>query len=322
MGKMIDGEWSTEWYDSDETGHFVREDTVFGDQIRADGSTDYPVEAGRYHLYVSLACPWAHRTLIARALRGLEDAISVSVVHWKMGEDGWAFRPDDDPDATEDPINGAQFLREVYREADPQYTGRVTVPVLWDKKKQTIVNNESRDILRMLSTQFGALATREFDLYPSQLSDEIDRVTDSFYTPVNNGVYRAGFADSQQAYDEAVDTLFDALDHWEQHLSKQRFLCGAHLTEADICMFTTLVRFDPVYCTHFKCNIRRLAGYPNLWNYLLDIYQTPHIAETVNLRHIKHHYYCSHPMVNPKGIVPRGFKVDYNAPHDRARFDA
>ena len=320
MGKMIDGKWSTEWYGSDERGHFVREDTVFSDQIRADGSSDYPVEAGRYHLYISLACPWAHRTLIARALRGLEDAISVSVVHWKMGDDRWEFRPDEDSDATDDPSIGAQFLRELYAKADPDYTGRVTVPVLWDKKTGRIVNNESRDILRMLSTQFGAVATREFDLYPRALRAEIDRVTDAIYTPINNGVYRAGFADSQDAYDEAVADLFGALDHWEAHLSTQRYLCGSSLTEADICMFTTLVRFDPVYCTHFKCNLRRLREYPNLWNYLLDIYQTPHIAETVNLRHIKNHYYCSHPTVNPKGIIARGFEVDYDAPHDRGRF--
>lgn len=321
MGKMIDGEWSTEWYESDDSGHFVREDTVFDGQIRADGSTGFPVEAGRYHLYVSLACPWAHRTLIARALRGLEEVISVSVVHWEMGEGGWEFRPDDDEDATDDPLNGARFLREIYRAADANYTGRVTVPALWDKKKKGIVNNESRDILRMLSTQFGALATREFDLYPTDLRAESDRIADAIYTPINNGVYRAGFAYSQGAYDEALGDLFEALDHWEEHLSTQRYLCGARLTEADICLFTTLVRFDPVYCTHFKCNLRRLSQYPNLWNYLLDIYQTPHIAQTVNLRHIKHHYYRSHPLVNPTGIIARGFEVDYQAPHDRGRFE-
>lgn len=321
MGKMIDGKWSTEWYSADTKGHFIREDTVFDGQIRADGSTDFPVEAGRYHLYVSLACPWAHRTLIARALLGLEDVISVSVVHWLMADDGWEFLPGDDPDATEDFANGTRYLREVYAKSDPNYTGRVTVPVLWDKKTNTIVNNESRDILRMMSTQFSALATREFDLYPSDLSAEIDRITDAIYTPINNGVYRAGFASSQEAYDEAVTEVFEALDYWDEHLSKQRYLCGARLTEADICLFTTLVRFEPVYSTHFKCNIRRLSEYPNLWNYLLDIYQTPHVAETVNLRHIKHHYYCSHPTVNPTGIIARGFVIDYDAPHDRDRFE-
>jgi putative glutathione S-transferase len=320
MGKMIDGKWSTEWYGSDETGHFVREDTVFGDQIRADGSTDFGAEAGRYHLYVSLACPWAHRTLIARALLGLEEAISVSVVHWFMQDDGWEFRTDDDADATEDTVNGARLLREVYLKADDRYTGRVTVPALWDKKTGAIVNNASRDILRMFTTQFGALATRDVDLSPPELRAEIDRAIDAIYTPINNGVYRAGFADSQSAYDEAVDELFGALEQWEEVLKNQRFMCGSQLTEADICLFTTLVRFDPVYCTHFKCNRRRLAEFPNLWNFMLDVYQTPGVAETCNLRHIKRHYYCSHPTVNPKRIVAQGFEVDYDAPHDRARF--
>lgn len=321
MGKMIDGKWSTEWYASDETGHFIREDTVFAGEIRQDGSTKFQPEAGRYHLYISLACPWASRVLMARSLLGLKEAISVSVVHWLMGEEGWAFRPDEDPDATDDPIFGADLMQEIYLKADPRYTGRVTVPALWDKKTETIVNNESRDLLRMLSTEFKALASTDIELSPPDLRAQIDETIDAIYEPVNNGVYRAGFAYTQEAYDEAIDGLFSALDRWEAVLAEQRYLCGARFTEADICLFTTLVRFDPVYATHFKCNRRRLLEYPNLWNYMLDIYQMPGVAETVNLRHIKNHYYQSHPSVNPKRIVARGFDVDYDAPHDRARFE-
>ncbi|MFW5966564.1 MAG: glutathione S-transferase family protein [Persicimonas sp.] len=318
MGKMIDGEWTTEWYGSDEMGHFEREDTVFHDRVRADEASAHPVESGRYHLYVSLACPWAHRTLIGRALLGLEEHISVSVVHWLMDEDGWEFR-DDDPDATLDPVNGARYLREIYKKAADDYTGRVTVPILWDKKEETIVNNESREILRMLTTQFAELADEDIDLSPESMRDEIDDVITAIYEPINNGVYRCGFADSQQAYDEALETLFEALEHWDEVLDKQRFLVGDRLTEADICMFTTLLRFDPVYCTHFKCNRRRLADFDNLLDYTREIYQLPGVAETCNLRHIKHHYYRSHPMVNPTRIVARGFEVDYDAPHNRDR---
>ncbi len=316
MGKMIDGTWTTEWYGSDEEGHFQREETVFHGRVSAAPGAEHPVETGRYHLYVSWACPWAHRTLIARSLLGLEEHVSISAVHWLMGEEGWEFR-DDDPDTIADSVNGARYLREVYKKADDHYTGRVTVPVLWDKRTDTLVNNESREILRMFTTQFDELSRPGVDLCPDDLREEIDRVIDAIYEPINNGVYSAGFSDSQGAYDEAVDTLFEALDHWEGVLSGQRYLCGSRLTEADICLFTTLVRFDPVYCTHFKCNRRRLAQYDNLWNYTKDIYQTPGVAETCNLRHIKNHYYRSHPTVNPKRIVAQGFEVDYDAPHNR-----
>ena len=320
MGKMIDGEWTTQWYSSDDTGHFQREDTVFHDWVRADGSTDFPVESGRYHLYVSWACPWAHRTLITRALKGLDEHVTLSAVDWFMGEEGWTFEGDD-PDMIPDDVNGATYLREIYKRADDNYTGRVTVPVLWDKERATIVNNESPEIMRMFDVEFDALATNDVDLYPEGYRDAIDETIEAIYNPINNGVYRSGFADTQEAYDEAVRTLFDALDHWEGVLDEQRYLCGDRFTEADICMFTTLVRFDPVYATHFKCNLKRLADYPNLWNYLKDIYQIPGIAETVNLRHIKNHYYQSHETVNPKRIVARGFEVDYTEPHDRDRLE-
>jgi putative glutathione S-transferase len=318
MGKMIDGEWTTEWYSSDDTGHFQREDTVFHNWVRADGSSDFPVESGRYHLYVSWACPWAHRTLITRALKGLEDHVSLSAVDWFMGDEGWTFEGDD-PDMIPDTVNGATYLREVYKLADDNYTGRVTVPILWDKERSTIVNNESPEIMRMFDVEFDALAENDVDLYPAGYQDQIDETIEAIYTPINNGVYRAGFADTQEAYDEAVHDLFDALEHWESVLDEQRFLCGERMTEADICMFTTLVRFDPVYATHFKCNLKRLADFPNLWNYLKEIYQVPGVAETVNLRHIKNHYYQSHETVNPKRIVAGGFEVDYSTPHDRHR---
>ncbi len=319
MGKMIDGEWTTEWYGSDEEGHFKREDTVFHGRVSAAPDSEHPAASGRYHLYVSWACPWAHRTLMARSLLGLEEHISISAVHWFMGEDGWEFR-DDDPDTIADDVNDSEYLREVYRKADDHYTGRVTVPVLWDKEEETIVNNESREILRMFTTQFDEFSRDDLDLCPDELRDDIDRVIDQIYEPINNGVYSAGFADSQKAYDEAVDALFEALAHWEDVLSGQRYLCGAQFTEADICMFTTLVRFDPVYSTHSKCNRHRLIEYDNLWNYTKEIYQMPGVAETCNLRHIKNHYYRSHPSVNPKRIVAQGFEVDYQAPHDRERF--
>ncbi|MFP4597068.1 MAG: glutathione S-transferase family protein [Persicimonas sp.] len=322
MGKMIEGEWTTEWYGSDEAGRFEREDTVFHGRVTADGSSGHPAESGRYHLYVSWACPWAHRTLIARAMLGLQEHISISAVHWFMSDEGWEFR-EDDPDVIPDTVNGVYYLREIYKRAADDYTGRVTVPVLWDKEEQTIVNNESREILRMLTTEFGELCADDApQLYSEELHDEIEHVIDAIYEPINNGVYSAGFADSQQAYDEAVDRLFKSLAHWDDVLADQRFLCGSQMTEADICMFTTLLRFDPVYCTHFKCNRHRLTHYDNLWNYTKEIYQMPGVAETCNLRHIKNHYYQSHEMVNPKRIVPQGFDVDYAAEHNRDRLGA
>lgn len=286
--------------------------------MRAAGRGDFPLEAGRYHLYVSLACPWAHRTLIARSLLGLEESTSISVSHPLMLEHGWVFREGDAE--IPDPHLGIDYLWQLYVAADPTFTGRVTVPVLWDRERATIVNNESREILRMLTTEFRPLWTREVELCPEDLREEIDRVIDAIYEPVNNGVYRSGFARSQEAYEEAVTELFDALDHWESVLAGQRYLCGDRLTEADICMFTTLVRFDAVYHTHFKCNIRRVVDYPNLWGFVRDVYQTPHVAETVRFDHIKQHYFGSHETINPTGIVPVGPTIDYTAPHDRDRF--
>ncbi len=304
---MIDGRWSTKWYSADEQGRFQREATVFHGTIEAP-------EAGRYHLYVSLACPWAHRTLILRKLKGLEDAISVSVVDPYMGEDGWAFS-----EALPDRVNAAAFLREIYKLAKADYTGRVTVPVLWDKQAGTIVNNESREIIRMLDTRFDALAKHQRTLCPPELKEKIDQEIDALYQPVNNGVYRAGFATKQLAYEEAVRELFAALDGYEKRLSTQRYLLGNVLTEADVCLFTTLVRFDPVYHYHFKCNVRRIRDYPALWGYLRDIYQEPGVRETVSLTHIKQHYFRSHPTINPHGVVPVGPELDYDEPHDRSK---
>ncbi|HYP99236.1 MAG TPA: glutathione S-transferase family protein [Polyangiaceae bacterium] len=317
MGKLIDGQWSTEWYKADDKGHFVREETKFRGAVTADGSSGFRAEPGRYHLYVSLACPWAHRTLVARALKGLESAISISVVHPHMGDNGWEFG--EFPGATGDGLHGARYLYEVYTRAKSDYSGRVTVPVLWDKQTETIVCNESRLILRMLSREFDAFAGATRVLCSDEQKAAIDAEIDALYMPVNNGVYRAGFAVKQSAYELAVHELFTALDGYEARLQKQRFLLGPTLTEADICFFTTLLRFDPVYHYHFKCNLRRLSDCPALFGYLRDIYQTPGVAETCNLEHIKHHYFTSHPNVNPTRIVPVGPVIDLNAAHDRAR---
>jgi len=318
MGRLVDGVWTTADYKTDAKGRFEREPTRFRDWITADGSSGFPAVAGRYHLYVSLACPWAHRTLILRKLKGLEEAISVSVVDPYMGENGWFFS--DYPGSTEDHVNGARYLWEVYVEADPKCTGRVTVPVLWDKERGTIVNNESREIVRMLDTAFDAVAKNRVTLYPEPLRPQIDAAIDGMYEAVNNGVYRAGFAESQQAYDEAVTGLFAALDRYERILEKQRYLCGDLLTEADVFLFTTLFRFDPVYYVHFKCNVRRIEDYPALSGFLRDVYQTDGIAETCNLRHVKEHYYRSHPFLNPRGVVPKGPEIDLTTPHGRERF--
>ncbi len=312
---LVEGEWETEGRLQDETGRFVRRPSSFRERVTADGSSGFPAEAGRYHLYIAWACPWAHRTAIARKIKGLDDAISIASVEPFMGEDGWQFSGE-----YRDPLYGAHYLREVYQKADPEYTGRVTTPTLWDRESETIVNNESREILRMLTTEFEDLATRDVDLYPSDLADEIDAAIDAIYKPINNGVYRSGFATTQDAYEEAVTELFDALDGWEDVLSRRRYLCGDRMTEADICLFTTLVRFDPVYHYHFKCNLRRVMDYPNLWNYTKDIYQQPGVAETCDLGHIKRHYYTSHGSVNPTRIIPKGPILDFGEPHDRDRF--
>ena len=308
-GMMIDGQWTNEEYEKDKKGRFQRNPTTFRDRLTADGSSGFPAVGDRYHLYVSYACPWAHRTLIMRQLKGLTDAISISAVDPLMGADGWEFS--DFRGTIADTINHTQYLREVYAIADSSYTGRVTVPILWDKKTSSIVNNESREIIRMFDTEFADIAQNKIDLYPQGLQEKIDRAINDIYNPINNGVYKAGFAKSQEAYEEAVKELFAALDYWENVLEKQKYLCGDSLTEADICMFTTLFRFDAVYYVHFKCNLRHIWDYPNLWNYLIRIYQYPGVRDTCNLEHIKLHYYQSHPHINPSGIVPYGPLIDF-----------
>jgi putative glutathione S-transferase len=320
MGKLIAGKWTTEWYGSDDKGHFIRDDTVFRNRVTRDGSSGHRAEPERYHLYVSLACPWAHRALITRQLKRLQNVVSVSIVHPHMGENGWEFL--EFPGSTRDAANGARCLHEIYTKASPSYTGRVTVPVLWDKKCQTIVCNESRLIMRMLSHEFDAFAEADVDLCPAELEEAIDREIDAMYRPVNNGVYRAGFATRQSAYEEAVRELFAALGRYEERLSTQRYLCGARPTEADICLFTTAFRFDPVYHGHFKCNLRRLRDYPALWAFVRDIYQLPGVADVCDLAHIKHHYFTSHPSINPNGIVPLGPELDLLEPHARERLGA
>ena len=319
MGKLVDGVWRDEWYDTKKSGgRFKRSDSAFRDWVTADGGSGFEAEPERYHLYVSLACPWAHRTLIFRKLKHLEEIISVDVVHWHMAENGWSFGNEDGDDAvTGDRVLGKDFLHQVYTAAKPDYTGRVTVPVLWDKRENTIVSNESAEIIRMLNTAFDAWGDAESDFYPEALRAEIDAVNEPIYHRVNNGVYKAGFATSQAAYDQAFAELFETLDELEARLGRQRYLVGAQITEADWRLFTTLLRFDPVYHGHFKCNRQRLVDYPNLWAYTRELYQVPGVAETVNLHHIKQHYYASHRSVNPTGIVPRGPEIDFAAPHGR-----
>ena len=324
MGRLVDGVWQDVWYDTKATGgKFERAASRFRDRVTADGAPapgrrrGFRAEPGRYHLYVSWACPWAHRTLILRALKKLEDVISVSVVHHFMGGNGWTFLKQEG--ATGDALYGFDYLHQLYTRADPAYSGRVTVPVLWDKKEETIVNNESSEIIRMLNSAFDAWGDASLDFYPPPLRAEIDAINDRIYPAINNGVYRAGFATAQEAYEEAFGELFAALDEMEARLSRQRYLAGDRLTEADIRFFTTLVRFDAVYVGHFKCNLRRIADYPNLSHYLRDLYQMPGVAGTVDMAHIKAHYYGSHRTINPTGIVPVGPELDFDAPHDRAR---
>ena len=315
MGLLVDGRWQDQWYDTGKSGGaFQRQESKFRDWIAPGGR--FPAEAGRYRLYVSLACPWAHRTLIFRTLKGLEDAIPVSVVHWHMGEQGWTFEPG--PGVVPDP-DGAAFLHQVYTRVDPHITTRVTVPILWDTKERTIVSNESADIIRMLNSAFDGVGARPGDFYPEAFRSEIDALNARIYDTVNNGVYKAGFATTQAAYEDAVFPLFDTLDWLERHLARRRYLCGDTLTEADWRLFTTLVRFDVVYVGHFKCNIRRIVDYPNLWGYARDLYNQPGVRPTVNFPHIKGHYYTSHPTVNPHGIVPAGPTIDWEAPPVRAR---
>lgn len=317
MGMLRDGQWTTSGDEPGAGGSFERPATQFRGRVTADGSTDFPAEPGRYHLYAAWACPWAHRTLLMRRLQGLEQTITLSVVDAFMGDDGWTFG--DDPAGIPDDVNGARHLRDIYRLADPHYTGRVTVPVLWDRHRRTIVSNESRELLRMLDHEFTAHATTPVDLCPAPLRTLVDGTIDAIYAPINNGVYRAGFATTQSAYYTAVRELFAALDRWDRVLAEQRYLCGGALTEADLCMFTTLLRFDTVYHGHFKCNIRRISDYPNLWPYLRDLYQHPGVADTCKFDAIKQHYYRSHPNINPTRIVPAGPDLDFTAPHDRRR---
>lgn len=323
MGQLIEGVWHDTWYDTKSTGgRFKRSESAFRNWLTADGAPGpegepgFSAEKDRYHLYVSLACPWAHRTLIMRTLKGLESFISVSVVNPLMLQDGWTF-DDDFPAATGDGLYQHEYLYQLYLQADPHYTGRVTVPVLWDKKTQTIVSNESAEIIRMLNTAFDAKGARAGDYYPQELRSQIDELNSWIYDTVNNGVYKAGFATTQEAYDEAVANVFQSLVRLEQILDKHRFLIGEQLTEADIRLWTTLVRFDPVYVTHFKCDKHRISDYPNLYGFLRDIYQMPGVAETVDFAHIRNHYYRSHKTINPTGIISVGPAQDLEAPHGR-----
>lgn len=322
MGYLQDGQWVDQWYETKSTGgRFIRKAPQFRHWITADGSagpsgeSGFKAEAGRYHLYVSLACPWAHRTMIFRALKGLESMISLSVVHWYMADKGWTF---EDGDAViKDTVNDAAYMYQVYTAAMPEYSGRVTVPVLWDKQRNTIVSNESPEIIRMFNTAFDEIGAIEGDYYPEALRSEIDAVNERVYDTVNNGVYKAGFATTQEAYVEALGPLFESLDWLDQRLSEQRYLTGNTITEADWRLFTTLVRFDPVYVGHFKCNLRRIDDYPNLSGYVRDLYQHPGVAETVNMQHIKCHYYASHNTINPSRVVPVGPSIDFSTPHNR-----
>lgn len=304
------------------TGEFLRPASKFRDGISADGSTGFEAEAGRYHIYVSLACPWAHRVLIMRKLKGLEDVISITVVDWYLTEKGWSFT-DQKPKCSLDTVNNCEFLRQVYLKANPDYDGRITVPTLWDKEKNTIVNNESSEIIRMLNTEFNAFCKtseqRDLDLYPEHLRNKIDELNGWIYPTINNGVYRCGFARGQEAYDTAVTELFENLDKVEAILSKTRYLTGTSLTEADIRLFTTLVRFDWVYQVHFKCNKKKLIEYPNIWGYTRDIYQTSGIGDTVDREHIIKHYFASHESINPYRIVPVGPDLDFMEPHGREK---
>jgi putative glutathione S-transferase len=325
MGKLIDGVWHDVGYDTKKTGgRFVRRQSQFRNWVTADGASGFAAEPGRYHLYVSLACPWAHRTLIFRRLKGLEDIIPVSVVHWHMAEHGWTFGTNEQggDECTGDRLGGRAYLHQLYTDAQADYTGRVTVPVLWDTRTHTIVNNESAEIIRMFNSAFDAWGDAGLDLYPADLRDEIDAVNETVFHTVNNGVYKAGFATSQAAYEDAVDALFATLDDLEARLARQRFLVGDRMTEADWRLFTTLLRFDPVYYGHFKCNRRRLVDYPNLWAYTRELYQMPGVAETVNFHHIKHHYYVSHRTINPTGIVPKGPDIDFAEPYGRDALEA
>lgn len=326
MGLLQDGQWVDQWYDTESSdGRFVRKLPQFRSWITADGTAGptgdagFKAEADRYHLYVSHACPWAHRTLIFRALKGLEDHIPVSSVHWYMADQGWTFQSGDG--VVPDTVNNADYMHQVYTSAMPDYSGRVTVPVLWDKQNGTIVSNESPEIIRMFNSAFDQVGANDGDYYPVSLRSEIDSLNERIYESVNNGVYKCGFATSQEAYEEAIGPLFDTLDWLDDRLSTKRYLTGGTITEADWRLFTTLVRFDPVYVGHFKCNVRRIVDYPNLSGYVRDLYQQPGIADTVNMEHIKNHYYGSHESVNPSRVIPVGPYIDFTTDHGRDRFN-
>ena len=322
MGLLQNGNWVDQWYDTKSTnGQFRRQDSQFRNWVTSDGSAGpsgrggFKAEADRYHLYVSLACPWASRALIFRALKGLEEIIPVSIVHWYMGKDGWTFETGEG--TIDDHINGADYLYEIYLKAKADYSGRVTVPVLWDKKTETIVSNESSEIIRMFNSAFNKIGAKTGDFYPENLRQKIDGINKLIYNNVNNGVYKAGFATTQKAYEEAVLPLFDTLDWLEKTLSKKRFLMGSIITEADWRLFTTLVRFDPVYVGHFKCNLKKVSDYYHLSGYLCDLSMQPGISETVNMDHIKGHYYASHETINPSRVIPVGPEVNYRVSHNR-----
>ena len=328
MGQLQNGEWHDVWYDTKSTGgKFERTTTTFRNWVTTDGRPGpsgeggFPAESGRYHLYVSYACPWAHRALIFRALKGLEDHIGVSVVHPEMLTEGWEFRTDF-KGATGDGLFGLPFLRDIYIKADPNISGRVTVPVLWDTERGTIVSNESAEIIRMLNGAFGGLTGNHDDYWPEAMRDEIDEINARVYATLNNGVYKSGFATTQAAYDEAVAEVFGTLDWLEARLATHRYLMGARITEADWRLFTTLIRFDAVYHGHFKCNRRKLVEYPNLWGYTRELYQVPGVAGTVHFDHITHHYHYSHEKINPHRIVPIGPDLDLDAPHGRDHLEA
>jgi len=325
MGLLVEGQWRDKGPStpSSAKGRFVRQKSQFRNWITPDGAAGpsgvagFKAEPGRYHLYVAHPCPWAHRTVIFRALKGLEEAISLSVVHWFMGDGGWTFEEADG--VIPDTVNGADYLYQVYTAAAADYSGRVTVPVLWDKQRATMVSNESSEIIRMMNSAFDGVGAKPGDYYPEALREEIDALNSTIYDTVNNGVYKAGFATTQASYEEAVIPLFETLDALEERLSDRRYLIGPGLTEADWRLFTTLLRFDPVYVGHFKCNLRRIADYPNLSGYVRDLYQHPGVAQTVRMDHIKSHYYGSHLSINPSGIVPVGPEIDFGAPHTRDR---
>ena len=328
MGLLVDGKWVDQWYDTSSTGGaFKRQDAGFRNWVTPDGAPGpsgqggFKAESGRYHLYVSLACPWAHRTLIFRALKGLEAHIGVSVVHPLMKDQGWSLSQDY-PGATGDALFGFDFMHQVYTQAVPDVTTRVTVPVLWDRETGQIVSNESSEIIRMFNSAFDGITGNDLDFHPEDLRTRIDAVNAPIYDNVNNGVYKSGFATTQEAYDKAVAALFRELDRLEDHLSGHRYLMGDRVTEADWRLFTTLVRFDAVYVGHFKCNIRRLVDFPNLWAYTRELYQWPGVAGTVDMDHIRYHYHASHESINPHGIVPAGPEIDFMGPHGRDRLAA